>query len=82
MKKNLFSAALFSALLLVGSGTMTSCNKYDDDISSLQEQITALEAELSSVPDQFESVEATLADLSSLKESVTALQAQVGSTSL
>ncbi len=41
MKKNVISATLLSMLLLAGTSTFTSCNKYDDDITNLQEQITA-----------------------------------------
>ena len=41
MRKKYLSALLFGALLFASAGTFTSCKDYDDDISNLQEQITA-----------------------------------------
>ena len=41
MRKKYLSALLFGALLFASAGTFTSCKDYDDDINSLQTQITA-----------------------------------------
>ena len=41
MRKKYLSALLFGALLFASTATFTSCKDYDDDISNLQEQITA-----------------------------------------
>ena len=41
MNKKYLSVILFGALMLGTTGTFTSCKDYDDDITNLQEQITA-----------------------------------------
>ncbi len=41
MNKKYLSVILFGALMLGSTGTFTSCKDYDDDITNLQEQITA-----------------------------------------
>ena len=41
MNKKYLSVILFGALMLGTTGTFTSCKDYDDDINSLQTQITA-----------------------------------------
>ena len=41
MNKKFLSAILFGALMVTSTSTFVSCKDYDDDISSLQEQITA-----------------------------------------
>ncbi|MDE5783846.1 MAG: DUF4988 domain-containing protein, partial [Prevotella sp.] len=40
MNKKFRSVLLFAALSMATTGTFVSCEDYDDDISSLQEQIT------------------------------------------
>ena len=47
MRKKYFSAVLFGALLCVSGGTFTSCSDYDDDISSLKEDIKTTATDLS-----------------------------------
>ena len=42
MKRKLFSAILFGALLTASTSGLTSCKDYDDDISNLQSQIDKL----------------------------------------
>ena len=42
MKRKLFSAILFGALLTASTSGLTSCKDYDDDISNLQGQIDKL----------------------------------------
>ena len=41
MRKKYLSALLFGALFFASAATFTSCKDYDDDISNLQNQITA-----------------------------------------
>ena len=41
MNKKYLSVILFGALMLGTTGTFTSCKDYDDDITNLQQQITA-----------------------------------------
>ena len=42
MKRKLFSAILFGALLATSTSGLTSCKDYDDDITNLQGQIDKL----------------------------------------
>ena len=51
MRKKYLSALLFGALLFASTGTFTSCKDYDDDISSLQEQVDAVKADLADLQD-------------------------------
>ena len=41
MKRKLFNALLFGALVAASTSTFVSCKDYDDDIQSLQAQIDA-----------------------------------------
>ena len=41
MNKKFLSAILFGALMVTSTGTFVSCKDYDDDITNLQEQISA-----------------------------------------
>ena len=51
MRKKYLSALLFGALLFASAGTFQSCKDYDDDISSLQEQVDAVKADLADLQD-------------------------------
>ncbi len=52
MRKKYLSALLFGAILFTPAVTFTSCSDYDDDIASLQSQITDLENAISEIQSQ------------------------------
>ncbi|MDD5896041.1 MAG: hypothetical protein PUC79_07125, partial [Prevotellaceae bacterium] len=52
MKRKLFSAILFGALLVTSTSGLTSCKDYDDDIQNLQTQIDANSAAIKAIQDK------------------------------
>ena len=52
MKRKLFSAILFGALLATSTSGLTSCKDYDDDIQNLQTQIDANSAAIKAIQDK------------------------------
>ena len=50
MKRKLFNALLFGALVASSTSTFVSCKDYDDDIQSLQAQIDANKKSIESIP--------------------------------
>ena len=66
MRKKYFSAVLFGALLCVSGGTFTSCSDYDDDISSLKEDIKTNATDLSGlIGEKVTNIEAEISALKS-----------------
>lgn len=51
-KKNL--GALFSVILIVVAGLLTSCKDYDDDIAGLDDRVTGLEADVKALQGKLE----------------------------
>ena len=81
MNKKFLSAILFGALMVTSTGTFVSCKDYDDDIenltndlaaqkSQLEQQIAALESQMSSLD------AATKAQLEQLKKDLAAANAE------
>ncbi|MEG2157628.1 MAG: cell surface protein, partial [Bacteroidaceae bacterium] len=73
MKKKYLSAFLFATLLCGGTGTFTSCNDYDDDISGLQDEIKTNATDLSGlVNEKVKNLENEISSLKSTQESLDA----------
>lgn len=73
MKRKFISASLFALLLTGAAGTFVGCSDYDDDIASLQEQITTNATTLNAlVLEKVSNVEAEIAALNETAEKLDA----------
>lgn len=96
MKRKFISALLLGGLFVVSTLSLSSCKDYDDDIDSLQEQISdlstlessisTLESTISTLEDEIASVEDELAnaadadDIAALQAEIASLEASIAST--
>ena len=79
MKRKLFSAILFGALITASTSGLTSCKDYDDDINNLRSEITTNATTLKGLVD--EKVNNLNAELSTLKSQQSSLQEALNSSS-
>ena len=79
MKRKLFSAILFGALITASTSGLTSCKDYDDDINNLRSEITTNATTLKGLVD--EKVNNLNAELTTLKSQQSSLQEALNSSS-
>ena len=55
MNKKFLSAILFGALMVTSTGTFVSCKDYDDDIDSINKELTDIKSQIASLQNQVSS---------------------------